>query len=359
MASKFLRWIGMIVFMVAVLVATPSKAATIFVNTTDDELTANGECSLREALRNANSNASIHGDCAAGSGNDTIQIQPGTIRLTIGGASEDNALTGDLDIRDTVTISGTPGGNTVVDVTVVADRVFHVIGSVEVQIDNLRITGGWSSQGSGLLMGSGAVLLFRADVVANTSTGGGGGLANLGGILQLDTVFMDSNTASTVGGGIQSSSNLTIANSLIQNNDAGSAGAIYMVGGQLQITNSDLVNNTASGFGGALLVTNSTASTSIVGGSFHFNEAPRGAAMQLNLPYSITGTTIRDNTATVDGALRSGPTERSPGRPSCATPAVPAGRSPTSWATWTSPTRPSPTMTRAVVARSTTRPMRP
>ena len=43
-------------------------AATITVNTTTDELNADGDCSLREAIIAANTDAAIDA-CAAGSGN--------------------------------------------------------------------------------------------------------------------------------------------------------------------------------------------------------------------------------------------------------------------------------------------------
>ena len=46
------------------------SAATITVNSTNDNLTAaNGQCTLRKALHNANTNSdTTGGDCAAGTG---------------------------------------------------------------------------------------------------------------------------------------------------------------------------------------------------------------------------------------------------------------------------------------------------
>ena len=55
---------------------TPSMATTFTVNTTEDEIVANGKCSLREALANAGSNSTIFADCPAGSGADTIVFDP-------------------------------------------------------------------------------------------------------------------------------------------------------------------------------------------------------------------------------------------------------------------------------------------
>jgi hypothetical protein len=57
-----------------------------------------------------------------------IFAMDGTLRLTIAGANEDNARTGDLDITESLTIRGNSVGNTIVDggATAVKDRVFHI-----------------------------------------------------------------------------------------------------------------------------------------------------------------------------------------------------------------------------------------
>lgn len=55
-------------------------AATIVVETEADELDGspgNGDCSLREAITNANNDNGAQADCAAGSGADTITLPPG------------------------------------------------------------------------------------------------------------------------------------------------------------------------------------------------------------------------------------------------------------------------------------------
>ncbi|MCS6909343.1 MAG: CSLREA domain-containing protein, partial [Anaerolineales bacterium] len=83
----------------------PAYAASITVNTTDDELNNDGDCSLREAIQAANTNTAVSG-CTAGSGDDTITVPAGTYTLTIPGNNEDNGQTGDLDITSNITIIG-------------------------------------------------------------------------------------------------------------------------------------------------------------------------------------------------------------------------------------------------------------
>src|SRR5437867_7093533 len=94
-------FIGAAALVVAYLpAAEPAQAATFVVNTTADTTDADGgtngtcadgsgKCSLRAAVQTANFLG----------GSQTIVLPAGTYNLTIGGQLEDNAATGDLDIK--------------------------------------------------------------------------------------------------------------------------------------------------------------------------------------------------------------------------------------------------------------------
>ena len=71
--------------------------AGITVTTTDDELNSDGDCSLREAIQAANTNAAVDA-CNPHIGAETITVPAGTYTLSIAGANEDANATGDLDI---------------------------------------------------------------------------------------------------------------------------------------------------------------------------------------------------------------------------------------------------------------------
>src|SRR5690348_6670925 len=57
-------------------------AATITVTTSNPNIAADGQCSLIEAIVNANNDAATHPDCPAGSGADTI-VLPANANLTL------------------------------------------------------------------------------------------------------------------------------------------------------------------------------------------------------------------------------------------------------------------------------------
>jgi hypothetical protein len=59
-----------------------ATAATITVTTDNPNIISDGQCSLIEAIVNANNDAATHADCAAGSGADTI-VLPANANVTL------------------------------------------------------------------------------------------------------------------------------------------------------------------------------------------------------------------------------------------------------------------------------------
>ncbi|MGH2655968.1 MAG: CSLREA domain-containing protein [Actinomycetota bacterium] len=120
---------GRLLLSIAVLVgvfavAPAAHAATIAVNTTADEVNSDGDCSLREALISANTDA-VSDACTVGSGPDTITIPAGTYTLAIPeDGTPDDTADGDLDISSSVTLD--PTGVVVIDGADL-QRVFDVL----------------------------------------------------------------------------------------------------------------------------------------------------------------------------------------------------------------------------------------
>ena len=69
-----------VMFLSNLAMVTPVSAATIVVDTTVDEDVDNETCSLREAIRAANSDSAYKG-CDAGSGADTITLSAETYTI--------------------------------------------------------------------------------------------------------------------------------------------------------------------------------------------------------------------------------------------------------------------------------------
>ncbi len=159
----------------------------ISVTTTDDELNADGDCSLREAVQAVNTGHSVDGCAlhaviqaantdhsanagpAGGVGHILVVLPSGTYSLTRAGVGDDANLTGDLDITGHLKLIGAGMKSTVID-GVGLDRVLHVLGGATVQITGLMITGGRTPDGIDSPAGGG-------------DAEHGGGIANYGDLI--------------------------------------------------------------------------------------------------------------------------------------------------------------------------------
>jgi hypothetical protein len=125
------------------------------------------DCSLRGAVRAANANRQT----------DIITLPDGLYRLTLAGANEDFALTGDLDVRGPLTLQAAPGAHPVIEQTV-GDRIFHssvlfFTGSFGL-LGPMTLAGGTAVASSGLQLG-GSIYVFRSGSLTLTDvtlTGG-------------------------------------------------------------------------------------------------------------------------------------------------------------------------------------------
>src|SRR5262245_59962584 len=119
MAKKLVRIFSVLIILSILLAQFGLKpvaaAADFVVNSTADKTDINpgdglcetdgGDCTLRAAIQEAN----------VLEGSDTISIPAGTYTLSIASPAEDAPATGDLDITDSLTITGAGIGVTVLD----------------------------------------------------------------------------------------------------------------------------------------------------------------------------------------------------------------------------------------------------
>lgn len=267
----------------------PVRAVNITVTTTSDELNADGDCSLREAIQAINTRTGIDA-CLAGTGNDVIILPAGTYTLSLVGGNENDNAIGDLDIfpvftslGGTVEIRGASAATTIIDGGGI-DRVLHLLRSDstlivrDVTIRNGQLT---DAAGAGILSW-GTLELYNVIIENNVVNGttsyavGGGFCIGCGpgtGSGVLEQVIIHNNQADR-GGGIFSNRPLTITATSIISNTARSGGAIESHG-DLTLVNSTISGNTATNNSGgikhianSLSILNSTIAYNQRGGIF-------------------------------------------------------------------------------------------
>lgn len=257
------RWIPILsaLFVLSVLVvgsdhqtvSTRAKElALITVNTIDDELNEDGDCSLREAIRAANLDSQVDG-CPAGDGADTIQVGEGTFLFKQTGTAEDEALNGDLDITDDLTITGAGVGVTIIDGDHL-DRIFHIVSEVSVVLSGVTIQNGNASTSSGLVGGGGILNenghldVFSSTISSNRAVGAGGGIKNAGTLNLVDVTI--SGNVSDQGGGINNDGSLTLINVTLNNNESFKTGGGMDNSGDSTLTNVTFETNSTQGKNG-------------------------------------------------------------------------------------------------------------
>jgi hypothetical protein len=257
-----------------------ATAATITVTTDNPNIIADGQCSLIEAIVNANNDAATHADCPAGSGADTI-VLPANANVTLSAVygntyGQFGDPIGLPPITSQITIEGN-GATIARQAGAPAFRLMAVRGNFpqppmpgNFTLQNVTLTGG--SAISGGLLNAGTVNIKNSIISGNT----GHGIAN-GGILTIENSTISNNASNYGGGGIVSGGTLTIKNSTISDNTSNFSGGGVFNGGTLTIVNSTISNNHArkeggglTNRGGRLTIINSTISGNSAGGVSNF-----------------------------------------------------------------------------------------
>ena len=197
---------------------TVVPAADITVNTVSDELNADGDCSLREAITSANSDSASDA-CAIGSAADSIGFGvTGAIVLN-------SALPA---INSDVAIVG-PAGAKVIISGGDAAPLFVVASGGILRLDALTLSGGLASDGGAIINELGGTLIvFNTTFSGNRAQQSGGAIRNLGVATIVNSTFA-SNAAAESGGALADSGvagNMTLINCTIAANSAALGGGI-------------------------------------------------------------------------------------------------------------------------------------
>jgi CSLREA domain-containing protein len=226
-----------------VLGFTASAPATVFVTTRLDDAPVDGcatnGCTLREAVIAAN----------GGGGPHRVELGVrGRYELTIPGANENAAATGDLDLLVSMEVGPPPGSAPDAAAYVVdangLDRVFHArppSGS-SILLRGMTITGGSAAlvaldKGGGLFTeaGSGIEVTVRVEdcAIVGNQASYGGGIGSSDTALTVERTTISGNQAVTVG-------------------LSGVAGGAFVGLGSARFVRSTIAGNDATGLGGAL-----------------------------------------------------------------------------------------------------------
>jgi hypothetical protein len=348
---KFMAALLAVLLPCSVMLSTTSLHATSNIitvnNLTDPASTSgNGFCTLREAIDNANASSDTSGgDCAAGTGTDTIRFSlSGTITLAQGTLPAiANTSPGSLTIDgtgQTITIDG--GGS--VPLLVYVTPPVPVNPGVQVMSVNTGATlnlnlvtiadgngqaagqGGAGEGATGGGIANNGTLTVTNSTFTNNSAGegdgaSGGAIANNGTLTvtsstfsgnQADPCCFDGGYGGPGGDGgaiVSGPGSLTVTNSIFSNNSAGYSGqglggAISSYDGPLMITNSTFSGNTAlstNGYGSSGgAVFNENATTTVTNSNFSNNSANSGGAINGN-DGTVTNSNFSNNSAVVDG----------------------------------------------------------
>lgn len=239
---------------------------------------APSDCTLREAIIYSNLNPGV----------DTILIPAGTYVFELAGTGESTAGTGDLDIWEDVTITGSGRDSTIIDGNQL-DGVIEILPNVTVTLSDITIKNGlrneFTGTGAGIL-NMGTLHLSNAIITENQSPNGGG-ISNSG-VLNLNDVVINDNTAVINGGSLET----------------GYGGGIFNeTGGIATLTDCTLVNNSSQRNGGAVF-NNTNTTLNVFSGLFTSNNSQAyGGAVATSGKLIVVDSTFNLNSADDGGAI--------------------------------------------------------
>jgi hypothetical protein len=312
-----------------------AAAATISVTTRETRVRPDGQCSLIEAIVNANADAAVFSDCPAGDGADTI-VLPARANLGVKDVYDDTyGSTGLPLITSTITIDGKDarirrqGGAPI--------RLFGVSKTGNLTIQNVEVSHGSSYSGGGIL--NNGTLAIRNSTISGNS--GNAAVLNQA-TLTIENSTISGNEVGVQNGGRGPSYSPSSVSSLKPGAACfysyisywyyyyGVVSCQYIYSGALTITNSTISRNSGVGIwnhSGTVTIGNNTnisrnkgggafnsggvvdfygkyvpaGDMSIIDSTISKNSAPRGGGIFNGGIFTIENSVISENKADDDG----------------------------------------------------------
>ena len=265
----------------SMLTAFTANAALIQVDPESNPAIADGQCSLIEAIENANTDSTMNPDCSMGNGQDILRLAPDfNYEFDSAYSNTDNALP---VIVDDIIIQGFNATIRRDNFSTEPFRLLEFNGGSN-SLSDLKLTGGISASpmsGGGAILATNTTLTLNDMRITGNSANDlfafGGGLRLDGSTVEINDSLLQvnrtsSSSAQTGGGAIaQFNGSLTVNRSALLNNDAnecgdsrGSGSATAGTGGALRIE--------ATGLPGAFAIFNDSTiagNEGRVGGGIH------------------------------------------------------------------------------------------
>jgi CSLREA domain-containing protein len=308
--NRFTVFAALTALIVSAAYVTPAYAAGIVVNTAGDTVNANdGLCSLREAITAANTNTAsgpAAGECAAGSGADTISFA-GNYTITLAPAL------GQLpNVTSPITINGNGAANTVIRAhaspNTATTRVFRVDSAGNLTLNALTVRNGRCNgscavvtESGGGIFNLGTLKVTNSSISGNSASGLAGGIYNFGGTLTVTNSIISGNSANVGGSGISSTGTTTVTNSTFSGNTTPGGGSGISNSGTLNVTKSTFSGNSASVGGSGI---SNSGTLTVTQSTFSGNTTPGGGAGVSNSgTLNITNSTYSGNSAQFGGGI--------------------------------------------------------
>lgn len=309
MHSHFRQWLAVLLLS---LLSFSAHATRYEIATTADTVAADGQCSLREALEAVNTRTAVQ-ECAAGSGNDRIMLEPGETyvlggSLEVGGGTDENGDPVEPSVRIELTDDTNNGdNNAVIDAAGSNDRAFYINPESRLILEGITVANGDASAlatpHGGLIFSDGELVLEGQSRLLSGMAVRGGLIHATGRVEVKDKVRLEGGTASGDGGAVFMSGDsvLRFEGSLMEANESqGSGGAVALdvsFDGLVLIADSYLGKNSAAGTGGALFLQGQLVEFISSNTSFLQNTATTGAgAMEIS---NATAQTLLMNNVTI------------------------------------------------------------
>ncbi len=206
--------------------STFQTSSTIVVQTPDPNIKTDGQCSLIEAIVNANNDAKTYADCPPGKGDDTISLQADIIYTLTMVNNDTDGPNGLPSIASTISISG----NRATIMRSKADntpgfRIFHVGPKGDLTLNEVTIRNG-KAPGTNSIYGaaygggiySDGLMIINNSIISGNVAYIGGGIRNYHGSMVINNCLINSNIAFDLAGGIANGGAITINSSTISNN---------------------------------------------------------------------------------------------------------------------------------------------